>query len=213
MNFLRIIKSRRSIRTYQNKKIPKKTLLKIIEAGRWAPSACNRQGWRFLIIDDQQLKDKLVTHGTAWFVKDAPHLILVLYDNRTDNIEYQDHIQSAAACIQNMLLAAHSLGIGSCWVANLPPKKELRKIFEIPKYFEPIALVTFGYPKKKPKYVKRLHKLKDIVWYNKVVLRKKYLTPRYSVLRKFLRKLYFKLPFFIRKILVSHAKKFEWKFD
>ena len=92
--------------------------MKVIEAGMWAPSACNLQNWKFIVIDNQNLKEKLVDWGAAIFIKHAPMAILVLYDNRTANIEYQDHIQSAAAAIQNMLLAAISLELGTCWICQ-----------------------------------------------------------------------------------------------
>ena len=62
------------------------------------------------------------------------------------NQEYKDHVQSEAACVQNMLLKAHSSGLGACWVCNLPSQTRMRKIFEIPSWYEVIALVTLGYP-------------------------------------------------------------------
>jgi len=155
MDIMAAIKTRRSVRTYNSKKIERPALERIIEAGIWAPTACNRQGFRFIIVTEQDLKKRLVESGAASFIANAPAGVIVLYDNRTDNLEYSDHVQSAAAAIQNMLLAAHSMGIGSCWVCHLPRKDALREIFGIPKHLEPIAYVTLGYYDMAPKPSKR----------------------------------------------------------
>ena len=125
---IRIIRSRRSIRLFDENSINEKDLNKIIEAGNYAPSYCNTQAWKFIIIKDKEIINKIVELDAAVYLKKAPVCVLVLYDKRSDNPEYKDYIQSAAACIQNMLLAAHSLGIGSCWTCHLPRKKELQKL-------------------------------------------------------------------------------------
>ena len=91
---MKIIKERRSVRTFLDKEIPENYIKYIIEAGIWAPSACNMQDWRFIVIDDQNVKDEIYDSGGAIIIKSAPLCIAVCYDNRTDNIEYKDHIQS-----------------------------------------------------------------------------------------------------------------------
>jgi len=133
MDFISLIKTRRSIRLFQDKKIDRKTAKKIIEIATYAPSACNIQGWRFIVVDDQTKKQEIVDHGGSINIKNAPLGILVLYDNRTKNTEYADDVQSAAAAIQNMLLKIHDLGLSACWTCHLPSRKQLRKIFNIPK--------------------------------------------------------------------------------
>lgn len=147
MNIIEALGKRRSIRTYKPDTVPRDLLMTILEAAQMAPSACNKQNWQFIIIEDDSLKQKLVKMGAAIFIKNAPVGILVLYDNRTQNIEYSDHIQSGAAAIQNMLIAASDLGIGACWVCHLPPKRQLRKLFNIPWHLDPIAYIPMGYPK------------------------------------------------------------------
>jgi len=128
MDIQNTIKNRRSVRKFLAKAIEPEIVNQIIESANWAPSACNIQGWRFIIVNDQKLKEKIVDRGGPRFIKDAPLGILVVYDERTENLEYQDHIQSASAAIQNLILAASDRGLGSCWVCQLPKKKELKEI-------------------------------------------------------------------------------------
>ncbi|HEX54915.1 MAG TPA: hypothetical protein ENF49_02175, partial [Candidatus Altiarchaeales archaeon] len=132
MDLIEAIHSRRSVRKFKDKKIPDKDILKLIESAIYAPSACDIQGWRFIIVDKPEIIRELVDRGAASFIRNTTQGILVLYDNRTDNLEYMDYIQSAAAGIQNILLVAHSLGIGTCWVCHLPSKNEIREMFDIP---------------------------------------------------------------------------------
>lgn len=166
MDIFKAIKERRSIRHFQDKELDKDALNKIIEAANWAPSASNIQGWRFIIIDEPKLKNQLVKLGVARVINDAPLGILILYDNRSINLEYMDHIQSASAAIENMLLVAYALGIGSCWVCRLPFKRRMRKIFKFPWYYDPIAYIALGYPKDEVRQVERKYKFTDLISYN-----------------------------------------------
>ena len=209
MNVLEAIKERRSIR-YFTGPVPDEIIKKIIEAGTWAPSACNRQAWKFIIINNQKIKRKIIQEGTAFFVDKAPNLILIIYNNRTDNTEYYDHIQSASACIQNMQLAAHAYKYGSCCIANLPPKKRLRKILKIPNHYEPIALLALGKPNTTPKPLPRKE---NFIAYNQFNFKEEKTIIKKHILRKILRKTYKKLPKKIKTFLDPLARKFEKRFD
>lgn len=167
MDVFKAIKERRSARCFLLKEIEKILLDKIIEAGAWAPSASNKQAWKFIVVDNSEVKKQIVDFGGSILIKDAPAGILVLYDNRSINLEYLDFIQSAAAAIQNILLAAYSLGIGSCWVCRLPSKKRMRKIFKIPHYFDPIAYICLGYAAEDSRLIERKYKFEDLVAYNR----------------------------------------------
>jgi hypothetical protein len=140
----------------------------IIRLGTLAPTACNRQGWRFIIINHKDAIASLVTlKGGAKFIRDAPMGILVLYHRYSINPFYDDNAESASACIQNMVLAATEAGLGSCWVNNLPPKPYLRRTFDIPKEYDIVAFVTLGYPLRKPGLVKRKYDtIDDLSSYN-----------------------------------------------
>jgi nitroreductase len=167
MNIFELIKKRRSIRDYIDKKVPREIIESIIKAGIWAPSACNVQGWHFLVIDEEKRLKELTNSGIVR-LKDIPVGIFILYDKRLVNEEYQDHFQSGAAAIQNMSLATAELGLGSCWICNLPKKKKLKKLLSVPWYLEPIALFSLGYPKKYPAIIARDKDLKDFISYNEL---------------------------------------------
>jgi nitroreductase len=214
MDVFEAIKKRRSIRTYQEKAVPEELIMKIIEAGQWAPSACNRQDWKFIIIDNPEVKKKILRETTAYFVNKVPVLILVLYCNRTDNIEYKDHLLSAAMAIQNMQLFAYSLGLGSCCVNNLPIKSKLRNILKIPRYYDPISLLCLGYPKAIPKPLKRKSPVEDITCRNRFSFEENYpLVDIRLQIKRIVRYVYYRLPVFIKGLVDPFARKFEKRFD
>jgi coenzyme F420-0:L-glutamate ligase/coenzyme F420-1:gamma-L-glutamate ligase len=197
LNFLGIIKDRRSVKEYLSKEISKELLFRILEASRWAPSAHNAQPWRFIVIQDSATKQKLAkTMATRWnedmnkngvskkqresLIKasvkrfeTAPIIIVACLtmkemdeypDDQRKKIEYVMAVQSVAAAIENMLLAAQSEGLGACWFcAPLFCEDIVRKTLRIPKHVDPQALITLGYPADKPKPPPR-KPLDDIVY-------------------------------------------------
>lgn len=163
MDLEKAIYGRRSIRKFKNKAVDSSLLYKIIEYGMQAPSACNIQGWKFIIIDNPGLKKWFVESGSPIFIHESPVGILVSYDKRTANKEYKDYIQSAAAAIQNMLLAAHSFNLGACWICRLPSQETMRKMFKIPNEYDIIAYIALGYPSFAPKQVSRKYTLDEAV--------------------------------------------------
>ena len=197
------IENRRSIRKYSDKIIDNDIICEIIESANYSPSACNIQGWKFIIINDEKIKKTIVDEGGTSFIKDAQILIAVLYDNRTENIEYQDHIQSASAAIQNMILTAYSHGIGSCWICHLPTKKKMREILNIPWNYDVIACISMGYPKKDVMIVERKKNIHDIISYNKFDFNEEIPSNIYPKLtiKRFMKNFYFRLPMFLKKIL------------
>ena len=217
MDIITAIKTRRSVRKFKPDPVPMGLLKHVIEMSTWAPSATNRQGWRFIIIDDPKIKEKIVDQGGAIIIKDAPAVILVLYDSRTANPEYQDHIQSGAAATQNLLLAANNSGLGACWVCHLPPKKELRKIFKIPSELLPIACVLIGYGRKEAVEVPRKYPLDSLIGYNSLnfdVPPEKVNIPK-LVFRRIITRFYYSLPAFLKKTAINRLvdKKFVKKFE
>lgn len=160
MDLKQAIYSRRSIRRYKDKRIEPYIIKKILDAGLQAPSYCNTQKWRVLFLSEIEIK-RIVSYGGADFLENAPLVMMVIYPK--SNNRYKDDIQSAAAFIQNMLLMATSLGIGSCWVCHLPPKVFLKHYLDIPRNYEIVAAVSFGYPLHKPKPVNRKTQVADII--------------------------------------------------
>ena len=146
MELLEAIENLRAVRSFRPEKPEDDLIISLIDAAIAAPTASNRQGWRFILIDDLSLMKKLVMWGASPTLLKAPMALLVLYDNRTSNTTYFDHHQSAAASIQNILLRAHELGLGCCWICRLPEQSRLKPLLSVPWCYDPIAFVTIGYP-------------------------------------------------------------------
>lgn len=200
MDLINLIKTRRSVRIFQDKKIDRETVKKIIEAATYAPSACNVQGWRFIVIDDEKKKQEIVDNGGSINIKKAPLGILTLYDNRTKNTEYLDNIQSGAAAIQNMLLTVHNLGLGACWICHLPSKRDLRKIFNIPKTMSPVAYILIGHKKQESREMPRKYNLGELIGFNEFSSNINQGEKQSNLLiKKILTKTFLLLPAFIKK--------------
>jgi len=146
------IRSRFSVRQFTNKDVPEKLIKRIIETGISAPSACNVQGWRFVIVKDKTTKLDLINKGIDK-LQNVPAGIFVFYTNQRINKKYNDQYQSAAACIQNMLLEAHNLGLGACWICDLPDKNIINSLLNVPLDYYPIAMIKLGYPNKNVKKI------------------------------------------------------------
>lgn len=147
MNLLEIIRSRRSIRRYTKETVSDKIINEILEAGRWAPSGKNNQPWRFAVIKDKFFKEKLseMTHYSG-IVSGSDFCIAVFYHNPAGYHRDKD-LMSIGACIQNMLIYAHSLGIGSVWLGEILKNKDtIVDILGVNPSNEFMALAAFGYP-------------------------------------------------------------------
>lgn len=216
MDVIEAIKKRRSVRRFKPDSIPADLIKKVIEAATWAPSACNVQGWRFIVIDSQKIKQEIVNQGGSAVIKAAPAGVLVAYDKRTKNIEYQDYIQSGAAAIENLLLAATHFGLASCWICHLPPKRKIRQILKIPESFSPLAYVALGYQQSEPREVARIHPLDALIGYN--AFNSQTSQEEISGLKLFfyriLRRFYYILPLFLKKRFLNKFidKRFVKKF-
>ena len=200
-DFIDKLKDRRSIRKFEDKPIDKNILEEIIQAGKYAPSADNKQPWRFIVIQNNdaiqdisksikkeikkilkkrhllkfffpQLKKREtigLLYGAAMAPKDvifhnAPALILIVTKKGLFNNE------SCACCAQNMMLAADSIGIGSCWIgfANfLERNKNKTNEIGIPEDYHIAAAIVFGHPIKKPKNARPRKPMANVIkWIN-----------------------------------------------
>ncbi|MDM7974276.1 MAG: nitroreductase family protein [candidate division Zixibacteria bacterium] len=153
---LSLIKSRRSIRKYREDDIPSKTMERIMEAGRWAPSGLNNQPWKFCVIKDSDIKKKLsVLTAYGRIVRQCRVCIAVFYDLPRGYDRDKDAM-AIGACVQNMLLASVSLGIGSVWLGEiLNRKKEVNALLDIDDSCELMAVIALGYPAESPKSSRR----------------------------------------------------------
>jgi nitroreductase len=146
MEVLETIRTRRSIRKFKDQEVSDELIEQILTAGIWAPSGRDNQPWRFAVIKDKKLKSeiaKLTKHTDI--LENAPVIIPVFVDhNVTYDVIKDSH--SIGACIQNMLLAIHSLGLAAVWIAEiLKNKEEVGKLCNAPEKYELMAVVTFGY--------------------------------------------------------------------
>jgi len=191
------IKQRRSIRSYKNKKIPKKLIEDIIEAGRFAPSAHNSQQCRFIIINNKKTIKKCSEHIKRWFKVRLPlKPIISLFNkkllktiegaekrvfNDKDLFFYDAPLlilicakdnswapKDASCAAQNMMLAARSLNIGSCWIGYadhvLNKSRPLLDELGVPKDLMIHSTLVFGYPESFPKGVVPRKKDNVIKW-------------------------------------------------
>lgn len=176
---LNLMRARRSIRRYEKRDVSRELVEKILDAARWAPSAHNRQPWRFAVIENAETKHALAAamgeklradlerDGVARELIDkdaarsyqritnAPVVIVVCVtmrdmdsyaDARRKHAEYLMATQSVAMATQNLLLAAHALGLGACWMcAPLFVPETVRDVLKLDADWEPQALITVGY--------------------------------------------------------------------
>jgi nitroreductase len=158
-----VVLSRRSIRRYEQKEIPKDVLDKILDAGRQAPSAANKQPWHFIVVTDPEIKKELSKGMFNRFIKDTP--VTIVGCAHKDLIAGKWSIVSTTIALQNMVIAAWAMSVGSCWIGDFNEGK-VKKLLSIPENWNIIALVSFGYPAEKPQPRKR-KPLEEIASVNK----------------------------------------------
>ncbi|WP_243543907.1 nitroreductase family protein [Pseudodesulfovibrio tunisiensis] len=146
---LQAILERRSIRKYTDAPVSRENLLTILDAGRWAPSGLNNQPWRFLVIlpDDPRRERLEACTRYAHIVRTAGALIAVLLERSAMYSPMKDH-QGAGACVQNMLLAAHALGLGAVWLGQIINDQDaaLSALSLSPDEYELQAVIALGHP-------------------------------------------------------------------
>ncbi len=152
METLKCIQTRRSIRQYKNQTVSDKDLKIILTAGMYAPSAMNKRPWEFVIVQDKKLLEKITQiHPYANFVTEAGTVILACL-NTEDAYNNYGPVDVALAA-QNIMLAAHDLGYGTCFCGVWPEKervKDFEKLFDLPKTIEVIGIISLGTPQKQP---------------------------------------------------------------
>ena len=150
MNCADAIRQRRSVRKYSSREIPEKDIIAMIDAGIWAPSGLNNQPWKFKIISDKGTKASIEKFTKySHIIKSAEVLICVFLDKKQIYNRDKD-LMAVGACIQNMLLKAYSLGIGTCWLGEILNQKEaLCAHLNIEDDLELAAVISLGYPAEK----------------------------------------------------------------
>ncbi len=144
---LKLIKSRRSVRRFTGEALSPEMIDMVLEAGRWAPSGLNNQPWRFVVLSDPALKEAIAPLTKyAAVIKGAAVLICTFIHRPSMYNETKDH-QSVGACLQNMLLMAHGLGLGAVWLGEiLKSADQVREALELGPEHELMAVVALGRP-------------------------------------------------------------------
>ena len=178
--FRQLVKNRRSVRRYSDRPVEREKVLTCLEAGRLAPSADNVQPWRFLVLDDSELKERFSKevfsgiYTKTRFAAKAPVLILLLarldiianrIGKQIQGIHY--YFIDVGIAGEHVVLQAEELGLGTCWIGWFNTRKA-RKIAKIPKKYKIVSLLSMGYPETKPTREKKRKTLSEIVWFNTI---------------------------------------------
>ncbi len=149
MEVIEAILTRRSIRKYSREKITDKQIEIILKAAMYAPSAMNQQPWHFIVIDDREKLNRIMeVHPYSKMLKEAGLAILVCGDERLQ-LSKGYWVVDCGAATQNLLLAAHGIGLGAVWLGVHPREERklgIRKIFNLPDHVQPFSLISIGYP-------------------------------------------------------------------
>ena len=149
MEFLNLIKSRRSIRKYLDKKISNDEIKMLLESAMAAPSAHNNQPWHFIVINQKELLEEIPKfHPYSKMLLTASHAIIVCCDLELDG-ETGFWVQDCSAATQNILLSAKAIGLGAVWLGVYPQKDlvdGLRNMLSLPDNIIPFCMISLGYP-------------------------------------------------------------------
>ena len=145
MDVVKAIRDRRSIRKYKSTEVEAEKVDTILQAGRWAPSASNKQPWHFIVVRDETMRKKFAeVHNYGRFMAESPVVIVVLGDP-AKHPRY--HLADPHNAVQNMLLAAHYEGLNTCWMGirdtDIEPK--FRELLDIPDTIRVICSISVGY--------------------------------------------------------------------
>jgi len=174
------IKQRRSIRNFQNQPIERDKIYLCLEAARLAPSACNTQPWRFVIVDDKELKDKLCSeafsgiYSMCSFAKTASVIVVVISEKQKFLTKVggairgtQFYLIDIGIACEHFILQATELGLGTCWIGWFDENK-VKKVLAVPKEKKVISLIAVGYYQDSHPFSEKNRKsLNEIVSFNR----------------------------------------------
>lgn len=169
MEVLEAINARISVRNFKDQPVPKEDVLRLVQAGLRAPTAGNIQPWFFYVVMDNKLKNSLAEAALGQnFIASAPVVIVTCAEPEASAKIYGDRgrylycIQDTAAAVENIMLAAVSLGLGSCWIGAFDEGK-VAGLLSMPRGRRPVAVIPVGYPEKEKAGTARkpLHKVME----------------------------------------------------
>ncbi len=172
MDVLEAIRNRCAVRQFKSEIIPDDVLRKILEAARWAPSPFNTQPWEFIIIKDKETLKSISKYARySGYLENAPMAIAVVVPPVDGKFSWINSIGeprfAAAMAVQNMMLAAWELGIGTCWVSI--EREKVGEILNVPKTHFVLTVIPIGYPETAPQKHDESYrkKLEDMIFYEK----------------------------------------------
>ena len=141
------IHRRRSIREFTDRPISRDLLHEIIAAGIWAPSGLNNQPWRFVTVQDPEIREQVALQTHYSHIVRAANALVAVYLAKDAMYDTVKDIQSAGACIQNILLAAEAVNLGAVWLGQILKNKiEVNRILGLSDNFDLMAVIALGYP-------------------------------------------------------------------
>jgi nitroreductase len=161
MDVIEAIKARRSVRKYKPDRIPDEKLQTILESARLAPSAANRQPWRFVIVQETDRKKSLTqAANNQSFLNDAAAIVVAIADPEASQ---RWHEKDTMIALEHMVLAATNLGYGTCWIGAFD-EDSIKRLLKIPEKLKVVALLPIGVPDEKPSA--RPRKAKSEIFFN-----------------------------------------------
>ncbi len=151
MNVFEAIKTRRSVRKYKPQPIPEDHLKQILTAAQLAPSAGNKQPWRFVVVKDPETKKKLgvIARNQTW-ISDAGVIVAALaMDKKSPEVYERWAERDVMTAVEHMVLSAWELGYGTCWIGAFEEEK-VKELLKVPKEMTVIILLPIGVPDQKP---------------------------------------------------------------
>lgn len=170
MSIMKVMWDRRSIRRYKKDSIPEDVLLRVLEAARIAPSGSNRQPWKFIIVKDNTLKEKLArASAKQFFMAEAPVIIVGCGFPDNSYPHMGRYMKSwpvdVTIALEHLILQAQEEGLGTCWIGAFE-EEEVKSILNIPEDVRVLALTPLGYPAETPKFRGR-KSLEEIISYDR----------------------------------------------
>lgn len=171
-NFVETILNRKSVRSFINKPVEKEKIDLILHSAMSAPSARNRQPWKFIVIDERGLLDELGNAlPYAKMLLDTSLGIIVCGDlrDKEDTTAQSFWVQDCSAATENILLAIQALGLGACWTGCYPREdrqKIVKDILNLPEGVIPLCVIPIGYSEKETPIVNKWNE--DNIWYNQI---------------------------------------------
>jgi nitroreductase len=152
MEVFEAVKKRRSVRKFKEKDIPPEVLQKLLEAARLAPSATNRQPWKFIVVKEERRRKELAEAAhRQWFIAEAPVIIagVALEPERVMSNEVPAYPVDLAIALEHIVLQAVEEGLGTCWICAFDQER-VKEILRVPRNLKVVALLPVGYPGESP---------------------------------------------------------------